>query len=715
MVHRLSLAAAVLSLINAPLLALAPDDLDYFEQHIRPVLAEHCYECHSGRSEEPEAGLRLDVKSLALKGGDSGHVIRPGNSKDSLLLWALRYDDRVSAMPPDEKLSPDVVENFAKWIDAGAVMPDDPADANSESGFETRANSVGQIKRTHWAFQPPQLAPSVSRGTHVHSSTNDPNGAVPNPTEASRPRVRFDHLIEDQLRQADLRFAPPASRDTLAKRLHIDLLGLPPTYEWVEQFKSDTSPDAYARRVERLLNSPRFGERWARHWLDVARFADTKGYVFTASREYPDAHKYREWVIRAFNEDRPFDEFLQYQLAADQLAGDSPEELAAMGYLTLGRRFLGNQHDIIDDRIDVTTRGLMGLTVTCARCHDHKYDPIPAADYYSLYGVFASSEEPSNAPSPLRLVDAAKPTDPYVFLRGKPGRRGDSVPRQFLEVLSPDDRAPFQNGSGRLELAQAITSAENPLTARVFVNRVWGQLMGQHLVDTPSDFGTRSSEPELRVVLDDLAVRFMKHGWSTKWLIREIVMSATYRQSSTPDPRAMQIDPENRLHHHQHRQRLDFEAMRDSLLLVSGRLDMTHIGGTSIDVTSNEPISRRSLYAKIDRQNFPGLFRTFDVASPDTHTPKRFETTVPQQALFLLNSPFILTCAETIASERDAEQPANEQLIQIYRRILGRDPAAWELAAGAKFIERRGNQQEAARWADLAQVLLVSNEFFFTD
>ena len=275
----------------------------------------------------------------------------------------------------------------------------------------------------------------------------------------------------------------------------------------------------------------------------------------------------------------PYNDFVRHQLAADQLVDEDANELAAMGFLTLGRRFLNNRHDIIDDRIDVTTRGLMGLTVTCARCHDHKYDPIPAADYYSLYGVFASSREPNDAPSPLRLIDAAEPIVPVVFLRGKPGRRGPKVPRQFLAVVAGPDREPFEHGSGRLEMADAIVANDNPLTSRVIVNRIWGHLMGNHLVVTPSDFGTRSAAPRLHRLLDDLAVDFARNEMSVKWLVRTIVTSSLYRQSSVPHDIAFERDPENALWTHAQRKRYDFETMRDALLFVSGQLDLHRIGG----------------------------------------------------------------------------------------------------------------------------------------
>ncbi len=419
------------------------------------------------------------------------------------------------------------------------------------------------------------------------------------------------------------------------------------------------------------------------------------------------------------NQDRPYDEFLRYQLAADALCAERPQDLAAMGYLTLGRRFLNNRHDIIDDRIDVVTRGWMGLTVTCARCHDHKYDPIPIADYYSLYGVFASSEEPGGEPSALRLVDRSEPESAHVFIRGNPNNRGAEVPRQFLQVLSGDNRQPFRQGSGRLELAQAIASRDNPLTARVMVNRVWGQLFGSYLVDTPSDFGTRSESPRLLPVLDGLAVEFMQHDWSLKWLIREMVTSAVYQQASLDRPAAAQIDPENRTYWRMNRRRLDFEALRDAVLQVSGQLQCEPIGGPSQEITGEHPSPRRTLYAFIERQNLPGLFRSFDVASPDTHAPKRFQTTVPQQALYLMNSPFLLDQSRAVAQRVLAATAADTEsrVRGMYRQVLGRDPSPQELTLAQQFLAQSppADDGNSATWEQLAQVLLLSNEFVFLD
>ncbi len=438
--------------------------------------------------------------------------------------------------------------------------------------------------------------------------------------------------------------------------------------------------------VDRLLASEHFGERWGRYWLDVARYADTKGYVFQEDRNYPQAFTYRDWVIQAFIDDMPYDQFLLAQLAADQL--DDPSAAPAMGFLTLGRRFINNKHDIIDDRIDVVTRGLLGLTGACARCHDHKYDPITMDDYYAMYGVFASSREPHAESAPLLLTDSDTPVEPVIFIRGNPASRGDRVPRRFLTFLSEPNSPPYQHGSGRHEMAQAIVDAGNPLTARVWVNRVWLHLFGQGLVSTPSDFGTRSDPPSHPQLLDWLACRFVQQRWSTKWLIRQIVLSSVYRQSSGVRPDCIAADPENRLLWRMNRRRLDFEALRDSLLTAAGRLDSTR-GGPSVQLTQQPFPTRRTVYGFVERQNLPSVFRTFDFAGPDTHSPSRPYTTVPQQALFMMNSPFAIEQATYLAG-RIADLPAadvSSRIVNLFRFALGRDPIQRELSTASAFID----------------------------
>ncbi len=696
--------------------------------------------------------------------------------------------------------------------------------------------------REHWAFQRVEAPP------------------VPAVRDAAWVRTPVDAFVLAKLEAHGLRPAPPADRRTLLRRVYYDLIGLPPTPQELDDFLNDSSPDAYEKVVERLLASPRYGERWGRHWLDVARYADTKGYVFQEERRYAYSYTYRDYVIRAFNEDKPYDQFVLEQIAADRLvnadqrpagtaAGSVPVEtasanpdrsvLAALGFLTPGRRFLNNPHDIIDDRIDVVTRGTLGLTVTCARCHDHKFDPITMADYYALHGVFASSREPEEKPplggrpdpgqyhaflrareeiearreqvietevrkcredqrakradylraaraalelpadtnleafagehqvavevlrqwitllrerasdaGPLAdtegppdlpgaevrriiarhldnqtvahrqelaalewqhpgapawamaLEDLPRPRNSRLLLRGNPGNPGAEVPRRFLAVLARPEPAPFTNGSGRLDLARAIANRDNPLTARVFVNRVWGWRFGAPLVPSPSDFGIRTPPPVYRELLDWLAAAFMEHGWSVKQLHRWMLLSNTYRQASVrheppaetdvanaPDLRALEADPENTLLWRQNRRRLDFESLRDSLLAVSGQLDLT-AGGQPVDILTRPYSRRRTVYGFIDRQNLPGVFRTFDFPNPDASSPGRFATTVPQQALFLMNSPFVIEQARAVARWVTSQGRDADPITSLFRRLLLRPPDPEEAELGRSFLAR---------------------------
>ncbi len=679
-----ALGAADLRAVDA-----TPDALEFFERRIRPVLVEHCYECHSAETDSPKGALWLDTAEGLLAGGDSGPAIEPGNPADSLLLSALRYESY--EMPPTGQLPAEVIADFEHWIAGGAV---DPRKGESHASAEPPVAAPDD----HWAFRRPETIdpPQVEHG-----------GA----SGAAAVRTEIDAFIVARLQAADLSLSPDADARTLLRRLSYDLTGLPPTAAELDAFAADAREEAYQAAVDRMLASPRFGERWGRYWLDVARYADTKGYVFEEDRNYPTAYKYRDWVIAAFNADKPFDEFVIAQLAADNV-GD-PADKPAMGFLTLGRRFLNNPHDIADDRIDLITRGLMGLTTACARCHDHKYDPIPTADYYSLYGVLASSKEVASDDNPPMLVDADAPVEPVVFLRGQPGNRGPQVTRHFLSCLVEGDPQPFANGSGRLELAEAIVDRHNPLTARVWVNRVWVHLFGRGLVATPSDFGTRGEAPTHPELLDWLACHFMDAGWSTKQLIRRIVLSSAYRQASLGRDDALAADPENSLLWRMNRRRLDLEAFRDSLLAASDRLDL-EMGGPSVKLTEEPYPTRRAVYGFIERQNLPAFFRTFDFANPNAHAPGRPHTASPQQALYLLNSPFVREQAAALA-EHSAEAGQDlARLDRLYRDALGRSPTLEEAADAHQFLAA-GGAVDASRWEELAQVLLMSNEFMFVD
>jgi hypothetical protein len=791
------------------------EEIEFFESRVRPVLIDHCYPCHSANADKVRGGLLLDTRDGLLEGGDYGPALVPGDPDASLLIKAIRHSDPELRMPPKgAKLEPQQIADFEDWVRLGAP---DPRVASAGSSISSTLD--GSLARDHWAFQ------RVTR--------------PPLPEVANRAWVKnaIDAFVLAGLEANGMEPSPPADRRTWLRRVTYDVTGLPPTPAEMDAFLSDGSGEARARVVDRLLDSPRYGERWGRYWLDVARYADTKGYVFQEERRYPFAHAYRDYVIEALNNDKPYDRFLLEQLAADQLElGDDNHALAAMGFLTVGRRFLNNPHDIIDDRIDVVFRGLQGLTVSCARCHDHKFEPISTRDYYAVYGVFASSDEPDEKPvlrrpvdpdaharfleekarlqavldektneeiakftsqvqerradyeqaaqqvleggtedtldklaaernlvvqvlrrvvesrrvveanggpapsdpldlspddvrrwaevqiseatakprnelaeldiqhpgAPVRamvLVDKPEPVEPVVFVRGNPGNRGPTVPRQFPGIVSGDSPGPFRIGSGRLELARAIANPENPLTARVIVNRVWLGHFGEGLVRTPSDFGVRTEAPRHRALLDYLAVWLVDNGWSLKRLHRLVLLSNTYRQATDDNPAHAYKDPTNELLWKMNRRRLDFEALRDTLLAAAGNLDLK-LGGRAVDITGDNPVPRRTIYGFIDRQNLPGLFRTFDFANPDTTSPQRFTTTVPQQALYLMNSPFVVRQARELMArpELNAAEDDAARVRTLYRLIFQREPASEELQLGCSFVVAQ-RAQDPTRFA----------------
>jgi hypothetical protein len=866
---RFSFAAIATILLGTTLQAqqgappLSAEQVEFFEKKIRPIFVERCYKCHSAAAEKVKGGLLLDSREGLLKGGDSGPAIVPGEPEKSVLIKALRQTDELR-MPMKEKLPDDQIADFVAWVKMGA--PDPRITSSAPAAAHPAAPSLAEARK-FWAFQPPrETLPPIVRAAWC--------------------RTPIDNFILAKLEEKKMAPAPEADKRTLLRRVTLDLTGLPPSPEEAESFQKDEAPDAFEKAVDRLLASPRYGERWGRHWLDVARYADTKEWVVDEERRLPYPYTYRDWVIKAINDDVPYDRFLTLQIAADRVVkGDDKSDLAALGFLTVGRSFLNRQPDIIDDRIDVISRGLLGLTVTCARCHDHKYDPIPTKDYYSLYGVLASSGVPkelpllgaprmspeyaaylkelgardaeiskfkemrrveisatfrtaaqisayllaaheskgkpdeeakaaglnaailkrwivwlatnppdlavwrafatgpveelsehlSGAPSALALAfaeppgslreaadrygriltedafkplltaaefpssipiaeidgfltgddrgklkglrrkveelhhhagappramtleESATPHAPRVFVRGNPGLPGDEVPRQFLAILSPDDRKPYKDG-GRLELAKAIASAENPLTARVFVNRVWTQHFGAGLVRTPSNFGVRGDAPTHPELLDWLARAFVADGWSMKRLHRMIVLSSAYRQSTRDHPEYRKADPLNLLLWHQNRRRLDLESMRDSLLAVSGTLDLT-MGGRSVELSTAPFSARRTVYGHIDRLNLSNLYKTFDFAIPDMHSPQRFVTTIPQQALFMMNSPFIMEQAGLLAGQSDVqrEDKPEKRVQAIYRRVLGRNATAKEIALGVTYVQSASSAPAVTR------------------
>ncbi len=917
--------------VAAPLGSALSDEEQFFETQIRPLLVESCFECHG--AEKQKGGLRLDSPVAALKGGDTGPAMVPGDLKASLMIRAIHYGAGEYAgeeleMPPKKKLTAEQIKLLERWVAMGAPWPESSiAHAETETESDPRA-AIDAAGEKHWAFQPvrkPSL-PEVANEAWV--------------------KTPIDRFVLAKLESEKMQPSPRASDRELMRRAWLDLTGMPPSSETAQDFLK--APD-FEKLCSDLLENPDYGERWGRHWLDVARYADSKGAIFGETREYPYAYTYRDYVIGAFNDDKPFDLFVREQLAADMIPGrgKSDPTLAALGFLTVHRRSnAGGEEEQWADRVDTVGRGMLGLTVACARCHDHKYDPISTEDFYAFYGVFASIEEPEEFPvigspkagsdldrefqaflkdednklqsyidethavimkrfrgqvgdyllvvhdlreqdeqalrtesgrrklspevalrweawlkehpndpvfeiwrafaalpekdfaaaaedvaakidptglgeqsnplvaqafsikepppvslkevaeryqsvftkidtewekrisanpehppggfgddaarellrkllygteapgvmpagtfykldraayltlmrkkaerelrlamhpgSPRRAMvvhDKAKLYDPYVYIRGNKDRKGDEVSRRFLERLGGSEQEAFTNGSGRLELAEAIVSPDNPLTARVIVNRVWSYHFGSGLVKTPSDFGLRADAPSHPELLDWLASDFMEHGWSIKRLHRLIMSSAVYQQASHSVAENFPRDPENQWLWRFSRRRLEFEAIRDSMLAVSGKLDTTRGGPAALIVSAGSEAAanvswqvnpyRRTVYAAVERDKVLPQLQTFDVASPDETSSRRDITTVPTQSLFMMNSEFPMEMAAGVierlgisASGSGDSDPA-ATIEKVYQHIFQRPPSAGELAASRAFIKGGGKLSRA--------------------
>lgn len=765
--------------------------LEFFEKKIRPVLVEHCYVCHSTGAKKLKGGLRLDIPEGIRSGGDSGPVVITGKPAESRLIAAMEYAGSVSEMPPKGKLPERVIADFRKWVELGVPLPAATGGAQPQP-LPQRSIDMEQGRR-FWSFQPlRRQAPPL---------TSDP----------AWPLKRIDHFVLRKLDEHAMRPAAAADRRTWIRRAYFDLTGLPPTYAETEAFAADSAPDAFERVVERLLASPHYGERWGRHWLDVARYAEDNPTSESTCKAPRFPYRYRDWVVRALNEDLPFREQVRRQLAAD-LIGVPPSEIAALGFLGLSPVYHKEpklSKDVIsvivadewDERLDTITRGFLGVTVACARCHDHKFDPIRTEDYYALAGVMAStqlvewplvetSRDEASAltdvqlqivDDTLRLDYAEKMTDtarvrgeddqPFeqaanlyearlahlkqtklfdgpiatavrdaglwingddpawtlldfqpgrardlpVFIRGSPLNPGKVVPRRFLEVLSPVGIHPFTDGSGRRELAECLVNEAAPLTARVIVNRVWGWHFGQPLVRTPSNFGQLGDRPSHPELLDDLAARFIENGWSLKWLHREIVLSATWRQASTHHAAYQETDPDNRLLWRMNRRRLEAEAWRDAVLATTGVLDSA-MGGPSADLDKPET-RRRTLYGTVSRQKAADLFRLFDFPDAKAHSEQRLLTTTPLQHLYLLNSPFLQQQAAALAANATADCGQEPAVVvhTLFRAVLLRNATGEELTAALELVNGEGGHPSPQSWTSLAHGLLASNEFLFID
>jgi mono/diheme cytochrome c family protein len=762
---------------------------EFFEARVRPVLVSHCLMCHG--SEKHKGGLRLDARDAMFRGSDSGPVVIPGKPEESSLIKAIGYGGDVQ-MPPSGKLKDAEIAALTDWVKQGAHWPDvrpgaaSPAIAstNSISHVSTAALDVLKNGQKLWSLQPVKLPalPAVHNGVWCTSP--------------------IDRFVLAKLEQIGLAPSPAANKRILIRRATFDLIGLPPTPEEIDAFLQDGSSDAFARVVDRLLASPHYGERWGRYWLDVARFGEDQAHSFQP-RLYPSGYRYRDWLLHALNQDLPYDRFVMEQIAGDLIDGPGRlERLAALGFFACGPVYYGDakKHDQYSDRVDTLTRGFLGLTVACARCHDHKYDPVPTTDYYALAGIFASSEytevpaapkelveayekaqaaiqtkqkeitsflkaeaerskqkvpndqlkqfermlpaeakakvkalrteldrlkqkAPTKYPVIHTLADAATPTDMPVLVRGNPETPGAKVPRRFLTVLG-GDRSTFKRGSGRLELACAIASKDNPLTARVMVNRIWQHHFGRGLVTTSSNFGTLGEQPTHPELLDWLAHRFVASGWALKPLHREIMLSAVYQQTSGDTESGRAKDPGNALLWRMNRSRLDIEAWRDAILVSAGRLDV-RFGGPSASLESGNN-QRRTVYAAVSRHDLAWMLRLFDFPDPNITSDRRVETTVPLQQLFVLNSEFMAESARFVAARLLGTSPGmdgNGRIRYAYLLLYGRTPTDRELNLGKTYLHANDPKTVGAvpatagpsRWEHYAQALLATNEFLFID
>jgi hypothetical protein len=931
-------------LASAPSVRAADPGIEYFEKKIRPVLVEHCYKCHSTEAKKPKGGLLLDSRAGLRKGGESGLALVPGKPKESRLLKAVRYTDEGLRMPPKGKLPNAVIADLEKWVAMGAPDPREDGNLTSE-----RKSVDIEAGRKFWAFQPPRRRP------------------VPTVKDKAWPRGEIDRFVLARLDVKGLKPVADAERATLLRRAYLDLIGLPPTPAQIDAFVNDQSPDAFANVVDELLASPHFGERWGRHWLDVARFAESSGGG--RSLLFPDAWRYRDYVIESFNTDKPYDRFVAEQVAGDLLPyADSDQrrrQLVATAFLALGPTNYEGQDkdilemDVVDEQLDTIGRAFLGMTIGCARCHDHKFDPIPTRDYYALAGILRSTQtlvhdnvsrwveqplpmsavqeaalrehdaavaalkekirlakdaqqktgkvvastakgilkphelpgivlddvqakqvgqwvrsqysgsyigdgylhdgnadkgqktltfipefpragryevrlayapgsnratkvpihilhldgeysgqvneqetpridgrfvslgtfrfdmsgqwyviisnegtsghvvvdalqfipeeatsggrEPSRGPMPsggqgdsrkleaelkkrvesgpprpvaMSVKEAAKIEDSPVYLRGNFYNRGEKVPRGFLQVatLGPPPSLPAGE-SGRRQLAEWLYSADNPLTARVMVNRVWHYLFGAGLARTVDVFGTTGELPSHPELLDHLALRFVQDGWSVKKLIRTIVLSRTYQLASVNEPAALAADPENRLLWRMNRRRLDAETIRDTILAVSGQLDRT-VGGPNIKKgTASEygyqfDDARRSIYTPVFRNRLLELFEAFDFADPNLVGGRRNVSTVATQALYLMNSPFVMDQARHAAQAELAVPNLDDagRVKRAYRMALGRPPTERERQLALSFVaEKISPEQTLAAWERFYQALFACVDFRYVN
>ncbi len=808
-------AAAKETPVEEPITAA---ELDFFEKKIRPALTKHCFKCHSEQEGKSKGELLLDSRAGVRKGGSSGHAIVPGNPGDSLLIEAIRYQNKDLQMPPKYQLEAQEIADFEQWILMGAPDP-------RGGGGKELVNWRDPAKaKDFWAFKKPVKS------------------APPKVKNASWPKSDIDRFILAKLEEKELQVAGDADKASLVRRAYFDLLGLPPSPRTVENFMKSTDPKAFERLLDMLFESPSFGERWGRHWMDVARYAESSGKE--ANITFPHAWRYRDYVIKSFNEDKPYDRFIQEQIAGDLLPAKTDRQKAeliiATGFLALGPKSLNEQNrlqfqlDLVDEQIDSTSQAILGMTIACARCHDHKFDPISQREYYAMAGIFLSTdtyygtvatqgnrrssdlielpvrdEEPAarglsasereraekflaeqkaertklfiearearrrgddnvdavqmrqriqrlttlinTTEARLQSVDADgnpkafamgvrdsdRPRNARFLERGEIEQPKDYVERGFVDILSGDKspRIPFRS-SGRRELAEWLTTKDNPLTARVMVNRMWNWLFADGLVDTVDNFGVNGKAPSHPELLDYLAVRFMENGWSVKKTLKEIMLSRTYQLASDFDARNYAKDPDNEYYWRMSKRRLDAESIRDAILVVSDDLDYEPPVGSPVARVGDGIIGRRipderfsqgtdnhrSVYLPVVRDLLPEVFHVFDFAEPSLVIGSRDTTTVPGQALFMLNSPFVVEQSERTAQRIYREKESSlDRINYLYMLTLGRPPNATELKVAQNYfadfqrtaLSEGKNSRQAGYFAltTFCQALMASAEF----
>jgi len=824
-----------------------PQKVAFFETHIRPVLVDKCLSCHSVEAESRgklKGGLYLDTREGLLTGGGAGPAIVPGDPEKSLLIEAIRHKDEDFAMPPKEdKLPAAVIAAFEQWIKDGAVDPRDGAAPLAKK----RGMSIEE-GRNLWSIIPPRSSPS------------------PKVARKDWARSDVDHYVLARLEEQQLTPADDADANSLVRRLYFDVIGLPPAPDEVAAFVAAAKANrqsAIESLVDRLLASPRFGERWGRHWLDSVRYADSNGR--DRNVVFYHAWRYRDYVLDSFQRDKPYDQFIREQIAGDLLpakdAAHRDELRIATGFLALGPKAFEEQKpeifrmDVIDEQIDVISRSMLGLTVSCARCHDHKFDPIPTADYYALAGILRStqplygwgtrgikatafhhtewqavgSEAETLAPAAqeyykklqaetlalftarsdryrvVRNISGAKldikkpdadqekltadiarmeaevkdwdirvkamekaweelkdtaPPQPgwamaarerekmenaRIHIRGETTNLGPEVPRGVLQAIAIEGvPVPAEGQSGRLPLAHWLSHRDNPLTARVYVNRVWQKLFGRAIVATPDDFGVNGEKPTHPELLDHLAIRFMENGWSIKTLIRELLLTRVYGLSTVAMATNLERDPDNVYLWRMPPRRLEAENLRDAILAVSGQLDLNppekpflsrYHPQRDAELMSFKPFltpadlvdHHRSVYLPVVRGTLPELFQLFDFASPDRPVAQRDESVVPAQALYLMNNPWVMGQAKHTALRlmAVADRTESQRVAELFQLAFARSPNTMEAARAEAFLagadellpDPKSNdapEPEAmreARWTSLCQVIFASAEF----